>query len=107
MSYFARHGPALSGEPVIKPVNRQCFEFANAGAIAFSLKPPSPQIAKPIFFCEPCARARVLVVLMKGATIAAAAVLAMNRRRDRSVISYSHDDERSDCNDEVHRPTIT
>src|SRR6185437_5260152 len=80
MLYWLRQLAALAGASVMTPASRQCVVFWSAGAIWSLLKPPSPQSAKPSFFLEAAASARVTRVLMKGAA-ATAAACAMNSRR--------------------------
>src|ERR1051325_8610536 len=80
MLYLDFQLEAFSGVSVMIPVRRQLAVFCRAGAIWCSLRPPSPQIAKPSFFLEAAASARVRLVLMKGAT-AMAAACTMNLRR--------------------------
>src|SRR5690348_11786708 len=80
MLYLHFQLEAFCGVSVMTPARRQWVVFCKAGAIWFSLRPPSPQIAKPSFFLDAAASARVRLVLMKGAA-AMAAACAMNLRR--------------------------
>src|SRR3569833_2935851 len=80
MLYLDFQLEAFSGVSVMMPARRQWVAFCKAGAIWCSLRPPSPQIAKPSFFLEAAARARVTLVLMKGAA-AMATACARNLRR--------------------------
>src|SRR5581483_5155186 len=80
MPYSVFHFWTLSGVPVTMPARRQCSDFARAGAIWCSLRPPRPTSAIPTFLRDFFAWARVTLVLIKGAATTAAAV-PRNRRR--------------------------
>src|SRR5580698_3024967 len=67
-------------------LSRQWVVFCRAGAICWLLRLPSPHSANPSFFWDAAARARVTLVLMKGAA-AIAAACAMNVRRA-VILSY-------------------